>query len=178
LEEGSLLETFLTYEFPEFEQEERFVFCGPGVFLEGSNGKDVLFGDEKSGDSEFDKLFIGKGSKDDDLIDGSGNDGSPKNALIGYEGDDTLIGDSDKDVLYGEDDHDSRIGGDGKDTLIAGWDDDTMLGGNGVDKLFGFGGGQDYFDGGNGTDKIFAFGNGEDTINAADGNDKIFADLD
>ncbi|MEX1109548.1 MAG: hypothetical protein WEC00_11580, partial [Dongiaceae bacterium] len=43
LEKGPLAPTELFYEFPEPpDDEEIFIYCGPGVFLEGSNGKDIL----------------------------------------------------------------------------------------------------------------------------------------
>lgn len=83
----------------------------------------------------------------------NGNDGNKGQILMGYGGDDTLVGGNGKDCLVGGDGNDTLSGGNGKDILLGGGGDDTLIGGNGKDNGNG-GGGNDICQGGRGTNTL------------------------
>ena len=115
-----------------------------------------------------------KGSKEDDLFDGTAqNDifkgkGGKDNAKAG-DGDDLLVGGTGNDKLFGEKGNDILKGGSGRDRLVGGDGEDELMGGRDVDTLQG-NKGADMFvytnkkDGGKKGDKIRGFDVTEDTL--------------
>lgn len=101
------------------------------------------------------KLLKVKGTRDDDLILGNGND----NNLKGKQGDDLIFGLDGDDKINGDNGDDFLNGGDGADTIKGGNGDDTIIGGSGNDLL----------DGKNGADTFIFFGDvGHDEIKNLD----------
>ena len=102
--------------------------------------------------------------------------------MIGWDGEDTFLGDAGDDYLYGGKGNDNLFGNEGKDYLDGGEGDDELWGHSGNDSLFGgsgrdvlFGGdGNDELDGGDGNDELDG-GEGDDVIFGGDGDDIIYA---
>ena len=123
-------------------------------FITGALARDVIYGDNISGDT------TGGG---DTLLGGYGDD-----IIYGGYGVDTLYGNQDNDVLYGNQDNDVLYGGQGNDVLYGGQGNDLIVGGAGDDVLYGNLGDDTFtFSGGFGHDTLADLG-------AASGNaDKI-----
>ena len=106
----------------------------------------------------------------------------PRPAILGGEGNDTLVGTncgdniyggSGDDAIFGQTGNDVIYGGDGNDTLYGGGGNDTIFGGNGDDTIFG-GNGNNFLFGGAGNDLIYA-GDGNNTVFGGSGRDWIYA---
>ena len=95
-------------------------------------------------------VFLAGGN---DLYDGRG--GVVFGSVMGYDGNDTLIGGAQDDSLFGDVGNDLMRGGAGDDTLNASVGHDTILGGTGDDTITG-GTGRDVMTGGAGED-VFQF---------------------
>ncbi|MDF2387722.1 cadherin-like domain-containing protein [Nostoc ellipsosporum NOK] len=137
-------------------------------------------------------LFVGNGSFNYTLSDGSLTDTGTVNVAVGLNifgtvFADSLIGTLGNDIIYGGNGNDTIYGGAGSDSLNGdngndilygdglmdgGAGNDTLNGGNGSDTLIG-GGGVDYLYGGNGNDLLYG-GTGSDILTGNNGND-IFA---
>jgi hypothetical protein len=100
--------------------------------------------------------------------------------MVGFSGNDTLIGGLGADVLRGGSGHDQLfgrgggdllLGEDGQDTLVAGNGGDTLDGGSGHDLLTG-GAGEDLLRGGAGQDTLIA-NSGDDALDGGDGHDEL-----
>lgn len=90
----------------------------------GSNGRDLIFGNEAGNILVGDQAQAGPG--EDDTISGlEGNDW-----IYGGNGQDSLSGDGGNDVLFGNDGNDTINGGAGVDTLIGGAGADVLIGGS------------------------------------------------
>jgi len=90
---------------------------------------------------------------------------APKNEsglIVGWGGNDTLIGANKDDKLEGKDGNDSIEGKSGNDTLQGHKGNDTLNGGDGADDL----------DGGKGDDSLIG-GKGHDNLDGDDGNDIV-----
>ena len=96
--------------------------------ITGGDGRDVVYGDNVSGDSTGGVDSITGGYGDDVLNGGYGGD-----TLLGNQGDDTLYGNQDNDVLHGGQGDDTLYGGQGGDSLNGGVGDDVLVGGLGND---------------------------------------------
>lgn len=103
-----------------------------------------------------------------------------RNAIVGTDGDDMLLGTACADAIQGRggsDIIDARAGDDlidggaGDDHIIGGSGNDVMHGGNGNDIIFG-GAGDDQISGGAGDDRLFG-DDGSDTVFGDDGHDQI-----
>ena len=84
------------------------------------------------------------------------------NAVLGFYGNDTLLGSNRSDSLFGDA---------GNDHLRGRKEDDQLAGGNGEDLLKG-GGGSDTLDGGEGNDRLLG-GGGRDTLTGGRGRDRL-----
>ena len=82
--------------------------------------------------------------------------------IVGWGGNDTLIGANKDDKLEGKEGNDSIEGKSGSDTLQGHKGNDTLHGGEGPDRL----------DGGKGNDSLIG-GSGHDTLDGDDGNDVV-----
>ncbi len=120
----------------------------PGVYMEGGNGNDALFG------SAADDILSGGAGRDTiNCLDGNDRaaGGGDADTISGGNGKDRLFGQNGNDYIYGDGSPDI-IGGDaGNDTLIGGSSNDTLYGGDGNDILNGLNG-ADSLNGGAGRD--------------------------
>lgn len=91
--------------------------------------------------------------------------------ILGYGGDDTLIGGVGRDYMNGGLGNDRLAGGDGNDSLGGDLGHDYLSGGNGNDLLYG-GGDRDTLYGGAGLDTLHG-GAGNDLLLGEDGNDHL-----
>jgi hypothetical protein len=130
--------------FPPFAGHGDCIHPGPGPYLVGTPGPDILVGtalrNTLSGRAGADCLFGLAG--DDKLIGGTGND-----LLTGGAGDDRLNGDAGDDRLKG---------GNGNDTLTPGAGKDRVEAGGGHDTISARDGARDTIDCGAGRDKVVA----------------------
>lgn len=112
---------------------------------------------------------------DDVLIGGRrANDlrgGDDNDTISGNGGNDKLQGDAGNDVLNGGDGNDTLIGGDDRDTLLGGGGNDRLQGDAGYDKLDG-GSGNDTLSGGEHADTVLGAG-GRDNLSGGNGNDVL-----
>ena len=130
-----------------------FIFGGAGSDeIEGSNGKDVIFGDGGKveftvGSSDTQKKIFEDISKEAKFagIDGKNvvvsrtdisADGG-KDVIIAGDGDDVIYGGAGDDNIDGGDGKDIIYGERGNDRIVGGSDDDTIYGGSGHDIIFG-----------------------------------------
>ena len=130
-----------------------FIFGGAGSDeIEGSNGKDVIFGDGGKveftvGTSDTQKKIFEDISKEAKFagIDGKNvvvsrtdisADGG-KDVIIAGDGDDVIYGGAGDDNIDGGDGKDIIYGERGNDRIVGGSDDDTIYGGSGHDIIFG-----------------------------------------
>lgn len=86
-----------------------------------------------------------------------GDDDSSFNVLLGYGGNDTLLGGNQYDELYGGEGNDTLFGGNGNDYLADVEGNDKLYGGFGDDTLYA-GPGSDYLNGGAGDDDLYGYG--------------------
>ena len=106
----------------------------------------------------FGYLYIGTSFSETLTADARGT-----GRLVGFSGDDTLIGNFAADGINGGAGNDELFGFGGSDILRGGSDVDTLQGGIGDDELLGEGGGDFYlFDAGDGNDLIRGEGDGVD----------------
>ena len=115
----------------------------PGVYMEGGNGNDALFGsaadDILSGGAGRDTINCldgndrAAGGDDADTISG----GNGKDRLFGQNGNDYIYGDGSPDIIGGDAGNDTLIGGSSNDTLYGGDGNDILNGLNGADSLNG-----------------------------------------
>ncbi|MEL6203886.1 MAG: calcium-binding protein [Pseudomonadota bacterium] len=124
-----------------------------------------------------------EGTPNDDLFDvRRGADGTLGNSgvVLGFAGNDTVLGSSEselidggsgRDFLLGGDDDDSLVGGRGNDTLDGQADDDSLRGGDDEDSLVG-GRGNDTLDG-QADDDFLRGGRGDDVLRGGDGADVL-----
>ena len=132
----------------------------------GGNGDDYLY------DRDFENLpttILGF-SGDDSIVGGTNND-----TLYGGFGDDTISGGAGNDYIAGEYGDDRLNGGSGDDILSGGFGDDYISGGEGNDIIYG-GFGNDCIYGEAGDDKIYG-GAGNDTLQGGAGNDTYYFGL-
>ena len=132
----------------------------------GGNGDDYLY------DRDFENLpttILGF-SGDDSIVGGTSND-----TLYGGFGDDTISGGAGNDYIAGEYGDDRLNGGSGDDILSGGFGDDYISGGEGNDIIYG-GFGNDCIYGEAGDDKIYG-GAGNDTLQGGAGNDTYYFGL-
>ena len=132
----------------------------------GGNGDDYLY------DRDFENLpttILGF-SGDDSIVGGTNND-----TLYGGFGDDTISGGAGNDYIAGEYGDDRLNGGSGDDILSGGFGDDYISGGEGNDIIYG-GFGNDCIYGEAGDDKIYG-GTGNDTLQGGAGNDTYYFGL-
>ena len=94
--------------------------------------------------------------------------------LVGYIGDDVLIGDANNNWFWGFEGNDTLEGGGGDDTLRGEGGDDSILGGTGGDSIWASHG-NDFVDGEDGNDTISGW-SGDDTLYGGTGNDTINGD--
>ena len=94
--------------------------------------------------------------------------------ILGFSGDDSIVGGTNNDTLYGGFGDDTISGGAGNDYIAGEYGDDRLNGGSGDDILSG-GFGDDYISGGEGNDIIYG-GFGNDSIYGEAGDDKIYGD--
>jgi Ca2+-binding RTX toxin-like protein len=129
----------------------------------------TLLGASREGD-----LITGVGNTLDNEITGSD---FARNALLGAQGNDTLIGGNLADVLRGEDGMDWLAGGAGNDLLQGAEGNDVIVAGDGDDTLNG-GVGHDTMSGGIGND-FYIVDSANDTLseNADSGTDTVQTDL-
>jgi hypothetical protein len=123
--------------------------------ITGGDARDVIYGDNVSGDTSGGNDVLSGGYGDDLITGGYGND--------------TVYGNQGDDVLYGNQGSDWIHGGQGDDTIYGGQGNDTVNGGVGNDVLFG-NLGDDLF--------VFAHGFGHDTIGdfgAVSGNSDVIS---
>ena len=129
---------------PPFAGRGDCIHPGPGPYLIGTPGPDILVGTSArntlSGRAGADCLFGLAG--DDLLIGGTGND-----ILTGGAGDDRLRGDAGDDRLKG---------GNGNDTITPGAGKDRVEAGGGEDTIYARDGARDTIDCGAGRDKVVA----------------------
>jgi Ca2+-binding RTX toxin-like protein len=109
--------------------------------------------------------------------------------VLGYAGNDKIIGSNNDDNLFGGDDGFlSEVGegvGSGNDTLIGGAGDDWLFGGDGNDSLDG-GSGDDFIQGREGNDILIggegndflSSGGGKDVLTGGLGSDEFWIDMD
>ena len=133
--------------------------------ITGGTQRDVIYGDNVSGDSTGGADVL-TGNAGDDLI-------------FGGFGADQLYGNQGDDVLYGNQDNDWIHGGQGDDVLYGGQGNDTVNGGKGDDALYGNLGDDTFvFQAGFGHDVVGDFGNGAgDLIQFQPGTFVDFADV-
>lgn len=115
--------------------------------------------------SDYSAVLYGTPGNDTLVAPGPGNNGQDGNKgqiLMGYGGDDTLIGGNGKDCLVGGAGEDTLIAGNGKDILLGGDGDDALDGGNGKD-TGNTGGDNDACDGGRGKNTIASCGGGNES---------------
>ncbi len=91
-------------------------------YIKGGNGNDILRGDRKREESEFEDIIL--------ILDEGGDD-----RLEGGLGDDHLNGLGGDDLLYGEEGDDELIGGLGNDWLDGGPGNNTLYGGPDADQF-------------------------------------------
>jgi Ca2+-binding RTX toxin-like protein/Tol biopolymer transport system component len=117
----------------------------------GTNGSDVIFGDEAP------DLLEGKGGADkldghggDDELEGDGSKNQGGDLLIGGAGDDRLAGRSGSDSLFGDTPdpngpagNDELVGGSGRDRLVGGGGNDAIMGAYDGDRILA-GAGNDF----------------------------------
>ena len=99
--------------------------------------------------------------------------GAGDDTIHGNQGDDVIYAGSGDDIVYGDAGNDVIYGGDGNDTLYGGDGNDTIFGGNGDDTIYG-GTGNNFLFGGSGNDVVYA-GDGNNTVFGGPGRDWIFA---
>lgn len=102
---------------------------------------------------EYDTVIYGTPG-DDVLGSNDAADGNHPQLVLGYGGNDTLVGGSQSDCLVGGPGNDRLYGNNAKDVLLGGAGDDYLDGGNAKDDLDG-GDGADTCIGGNGNDAVF-----------------------
>jgi hypothetical protein len=103
--------------------------------------------------SQYDSIIYGTPGNDT-LGSNDPPEGNRPQLIMGYGGDDTLIGGNQKDCLVGGDGNDHIYGNNAIDILLGGPGDDYIDGGNATDILDGGDGGADVCLGGNGHDTI------------------------
>jgi Ca2+-binding RTX toxin-like protein len=91
----------------------------------------------------------------DDNMDLSARTDGKSALMMGFSGDDTIIGGAGNDYLYGMTGEDIVEGRAGDDHLYGGDDNDRILGGDGDDYIVG-GGGRNTINGGDGNDTIYS----------------------
>ncbi|MEM6598109.1 MAG: spondin domain-containing protein [Cyanobacteria bacterium P01_C01_bin.69] len=91
------------------------------------------------------------------------------NAVVGDDGEETLLGTSKDDYIAGNGGDDTLKGRGGNDRILGGEGNDLLAGQNGDDELLG-GAGDDIIRGGNGDD-IISGGAGNNRLNGGNGND-------
>ena len=87
------------------------------------------------------------------ITKGLPDDKQPEGAIVGTNGDDTLVGTQGVDKIYGLGGDDSLISYGGRDKLYGGSGNDRLVGHQDSDQLFG-GTGDDWLDGGQGDDLL------------------------
>ncbi|MFC1458421.1 cadherin-like domain-containing protein, partial [Microvirga arabica] len=97
-----------------------------------------------------------------------------RNAVVGTDGDDMLLGSACADEILGKGGNDLIDGRAGDDIVDGGAGDDHIMGGAGNDILHG-GDGKDVIFGGSGNDQISG-GAGDDRLFGDDGDDTVFGD--
>ena len=120
------------------------------------------------------------------ILGGDGNDtlvgtdcgdnisgGGGNDTIHGNAGDDVIYGGSGDDTIFGDAGNDVIYGGDGNDTLYGGDGNDTIFGGNGDDTIYS-GSGNNFLFGGAGNDLIYS-GDGNNTVFGGSGRDWIYA---
>jgi len=110
--------------------------------ITGTDGNDVLCGDDDPTNSNRSEVFFG-GDGNDRIEAGDGDD-----VVYGEGGDDVIYGQSGADFLRGDDGNDLLFGGREADNVGGKAGDDMLWGGQGKDLLYGHGG-RDFLNGGN-----------------------------
>lgn len=109
------------------------------------------------------------GTVDSDVL--GGGDPIGGYSMLGFGGDDLLLGSSVADTLQGGDGNDVIVGNDGDDQMLGGLGDDVLRGGKGDDLISG-NQGDDVINAGRGNDVIFG-GEGNDIIFGVKGNNSL-----
>lgn len=151
-------------------------FRGDG--LSGYAVDEVRFSDGSGWSIEQVKALAVLGTDGEDSLLGYFGDDLIKgfggnDTLKGNGGNDTIYGGADNDTIFGGDNDDHLLGESGNDQLEGGYGTDTLEGGEGEDTLLG-GHGDDTLQGGLGTD-LLRGGEGSDTLDGGDGDDTLFA---
>lgn len=159
---------------------------GPSATLNGTNGRDVFYDDNRSelrfngGDGNDMVIYIrARSGIKVDLTDPSQNTGSAKgDTYTGVEDvygtlyNDVIYGNSAANELHGDAGDDVLRGYAGNDKLYGGAGNDRLHGGTGNDVLYGDVG-NDTLYGDDGNDRLYG-GAGNDTLNGGLGNDMLW----
>ncbi len=124
-------------------------------------------GSDQFSELEFASIFGGPGAN---LFDASR--ASFGVALVGYEGNDTLIGGAFDDRIFADDGNDSLVGNYGNDELHSGNGNDIASGGNGNDTLTSASG--DVSLSGDSGNDVIDSGPGRNTLSGGTGNDSVY----
>ena len=120
-----------------------------------------VFGGDAEGDTLVSIENVYGSDNGADTLKGNGR----ANLIIGWGGDDYILGREGNDSLHGGGGADEIMGGSGMDVLFGGMDDDNLDGGSGMDTVVGEMG-DDIVKGGGGGD-LLSGGMGDDTLPVA-----------